>query len=377
MPPRLLVAADPWESHHRRHIDLLAAAGVEMHLVDHTTNFQRDIAPVASHRPWPKSGRRTLSLLLGKRAGEAIAAWLEAVQLKSIWRREKAQVCHLHWVNGRIAGAANAGLRPLVVTAYGSDMNSTRNADYDPDKLVQVRAGLAQTDLFIADSADMVAIAEELAGRPLRSLLLPIGIDTDLFRPGYEAEAAALRAELDIPPGAKVVFSPRIMLPNYRQIELLRGFAASGLDGCMVFKAFLSDPDYVEAVRREAEALGIADRIRIVGEFPYERLPVLYAMADLAVGLPARDAFPVTFLEAAACELPMLTNHRPAYESNGMAPFLTFTADDPASVGEAMAWLCADPSARERAKAARAHVVENFNEAAFVRTLIDAYESLA
>jgi glycosyltransferase involved in cell wall biosynthesis len=381
MKLKVLCAANPNNFHCVRHIEVLTKAGVEVHLLDNSVDFQRGSTLATTHRRWPMSGRRTLKILLGQAAADSIADWLVKVQLKSVWRGERADICHIHWIDNRVLSVANAGLRPLVVTAYGTDMNATRLSSYNPSLLRQVKEGLSQVDLFIADSEDMIQIADELAGRKLTSLLLPIGIDTDLFRPGYEDEVKAWRAELDIPASARIVLSPRVIKPNYRQIELLRAFAYAvrekGFDGCIVFKAYASDAGYVEALRDAARGLGVTERIRIINGVPYEQLPALYAMADLAVNFPIMDAFPVTFLEAGACEVPILTHHCIAYESNGMAEYLNFVVDeDVNSFGALMARLCGDAAAKERALAARRHVVHNFDEAAFGRELIGAYKTL-
>ena len=48
---------------------------------------------------------------------------------------------------------------------------------------------------------------------PVRTLLLPLGIDVRLFRPGYESEATEWRQRLSIPTGAKVLLSARILAP--------------------------------------------------------------------------------------------------------------------------------------------------------------------
>jgi hypothetical protein len=380
MTVRLLCAADTGSFHHVRHIDVLSKAGVEVHLVDHG-DYRPGSTAASRHVRWPASGRRVLRRLLGARTADSVADWWEIHALRRIWNRAKADVCHVHWVDGRLTRAADAGLRPLVVTAYGSDMNWTREAWYDPAQLEQVKRGLAQVDLFIADSKDMIEIAEGLVGRKVPSLLLPIGVDTSLFRPAYGEEAEALRNELEIPNGSPLVFSPRLMRVNYRQVEIVQAFAyavnAHGLDGYLLLKAFLCDPCYVGQVRAAAERCGVARRIRIVDEVPYERLPILYAASDLVVNYPKLDAFPVTFLEASACEKPILTHHLPAYANHGMGEFLNLVEpQDTATMGQMMAALIGDPEAVVKARGSRLHVAARYDEAYFVEALLSAYSSL-
>jgi glycosyltransferase involved in cell wall biosynthesis len=228
----------------------------------------------------------------------------------------------------------------------------------------------------------MIQTAEELAGRRLPSLLLPIGIDTNLFRPGYEEEAKAWRVELAIPPQAHIILSPRLIAPNYRHIELVQSFAHAlrehDFDGYMIFKTFLSDTNYVDQLRRATRELGVAEQIRIIDGVSYECLPVLYAMANLVVSYPILDAFPVTFLEASACEVPILTHHLIAYDSNGMPQFLNFIeGGDTRSIGALMACLAVDAKAKEKARAARRHVVSNYDETCFSGALLDAYERVS
>ena len=94
----------------------------------------------------------------------------------------------------------------------------------------------------------------------------------------------------------------------------------------------------VPELQRLTEELGIAPRVRWVGSMAYEEQPGLFAAADLAVNFPEMDAFPVTILECLACGVPVITNRLKAYESHGVAPYLTFTAEDSMpQLGAAMA----------------------------------------
>lgn len=381
MALNVLCAGNPGSFHIVRHIEILAEAGVYVHLIDHSDGPSINVAAAASNTRWPRSGRRTLARLVGQTPANAVADRLIGMQLRAIARKRQIDLFHVHWADDRILALAKAGLRPLVVTIYGSDLNFTQLPSFNPLLLRQVKQGLADADLVIADSDDMIELAERLADKKLHSLLLPIGIDTNLFRPGYREEASQWRKELDIPADAEVVLSPRLIKSNYRHCEILEGFAYAvrkhGFHGYIVFKAFLSDPNYIEQVRARASELDVADRVRIIDEIPYRRLPVLYAMGDIVVNFPVMDAFPVTFLEASACDIPILTHRLPAYKSNGMAGFLNFMeGHDPASIGARLAGLCGDQGVKERARAARRHVMGNFDEAMYRGALVNAYERL-
>src|SRR5207302_980577 len=118
--------------------------------------------------------------------------------------RIQPDICHMQWVNDQLWHAVRAGLRPLVATAWGSDLNLAAKAPPDNPLRQKLAAALAHLDLLIVDSDDMAMTAERLAGKPLRITLLPIGIDTDRFRPGLHYQRREWREKLQINPEATV-----------------------------------------------------------------------------------------------------------------------------------------------------------------------------
>jgi glycosyltransferase involved in cell wall biosynthesis len=90
------------------------------------------------------------------------------------------------------------------------------------------------------------------------------------------------------------------------------------------------------------------------------------------------DAFPVTFLESLACGVPVLTNRLDAYESNGAAPYLTFSAGDSVPALSATMAAALDNVATLQAQAARGreHVEKNFDERVSAARLKEIYESV-
>jgi glycosyltransferase involved in cell wall biosynthesis len=290
-------------------------------------------------------------------------------------------LCHVHWIDERAWHCATAGLHPLVLTAYGSDLNWTRLANHDPRLLKQKAEAIARCDLFIADSEDMIALASQMAGRELHSLLLPIGINTQTFRPGYEAQASEWRSALRIPESASIILSPRIIRPNYRHDKIMKAFCMAvrkgGIDAYIIFKKYYSDQSCIDEILAVASQQGVLERVRMIDEVPYEHLPVLYSMADFAVNFPAMDAFPVTFLECSACELPILSNRLPSYASNGMAKYLTFVdGEDEYALSRQLASMCNHAADLSRMNEARAHVVHRFDESVFSAELVSAYRRL-
>jgi D-inositol-3-phosphate glycosyltransferase len=161
----------------------------------------------------------------------------------------------------------------------------------------------------------------ELAGRDVPTELIIHGVRTDRFRPGYEQAAREWRRKLNIPGNAAVLLSIRGWSPTYRQEAILEAFARAlprlRAEAILVFKILKrggADPALYESrMRALAETLGVSHVVRWMDQVPLDQLPAIYSFANVIVNYPYMDAFPVTFLEAAACECPVITCRLPAY----------------------------------------------------------------
>jgi glycosyltransferase involved in cell wall biosynthesis len=121
-----------------------------------------------------------------------------------------------------------------------------------------------------------------------------------------------------------------------------------------------------EAIGREAERLNVADRVRLLGPVPLERLMARYGEYDVFV-LPTRpgEGIPRVLLEAMAAGLPIVVTRVagiPSLVRHGENGYLieTPTAD---AVSAAITTLVRDPALRRRIiqggyETARAHTLE-------------------
>ncbi|MET0533243.1 MAG: glycosyltransferase family 4 protein, partial [Steroidobacter sp.] len=290
---------------------------------------------------------------------------------------------HVQWVDDRVLDVNLAGGYPLIATAWGSDLNVPAQAPESDPLRQRIGASLRALDLLIVDSDDIVDTARTLAGTDVPSALLPIGIDTQLFRPGLIAPRRQWREQWKIEPDAVVYLSARQLGALYRPAEIIRAFAAMPTaardKSYLIIRTFgHSVGTSVPELRKLAEELRIAHRLRWVGSMAYEDQPGLYAAADLMVNFPEMDAFPVTILESLACSVPVLTNRLKAYESHGVVPFLSFTAEDSvqqltATMADAFTNLQA---LQARAVNGRSHAVQHFDERVTAASLKQIYQSL-
>jgi glycosyltransferase involved in cell wall biosynthesis len=101
----------------------------------------------------------------------------------------------------------------------------------------------------------------------------------------------------------------------------------------------LESPEYGEALEARAEALGVADRLRITGYVPDERLDQYLAATDVAV-CPFREAAASGSLSTwIAAERPLVASDLPLFrEYNDLAPgaIATVDAGSPSALGAAL-----------------------------------------
>jgi UDP-glucose:(heptosyl)LPS alpha-1,3-glucosyltransferase len=203
-------------------------------------------------------------------------------------------------------------------------------------------------------------VADALVDRhgvaPERIFLLPNGVDAERFAPEQRRAAAiALRERETHHPEQSGAAGPVWLFPGsgWRRKGLDRIFAALATPGASRHRAWVAGRDDPGAWRRLARRLGIADRVRFMGE--RDDLELLYAAVD-GMLLPTRyDAFANVTLEAAAAGLPIVTT-----STNGAAEWLADgacvvgRADDPKALAAALAGLEEPASRRHRGALARA-----------------------
>jgi glycosyltransferase involved in cell wall biosynthesis len=323
--PKILMIAPGDDIHSLRPLNLLLARGCRIVFSDGVNPFPEDQDGYTYLRFPDPRGRYFLPKHLGKNIGVRLfrcSTWATIHRLKWLWRRIQPTIVHVHWVDDRAYYCLRAGLHPLVLTVWGSDINKHFLPDADPDFRDRIGKALAGADAVIIDSADMHNKCAELAGRDVPTVLLTQGIDSDRFRPGYSQAALEWRQRLGISADATVLVSIRGWSSLYRHDCILEAFARAlprlNSEAILVFK-FLkrkgTDPVVLENEMRDlAEKLGVARKIRWMEEVPLEQLPGIYSFADVILNYPSMDAFPVTFLEAAACECPVISCRLPAYE---------------------------------------------------------------
>ena len=187
--------------------------------------------------------------------------------------------------------------KPVVITARGTDINLIpRHAV--PRRLIQWAALRAAHMVTVCQALNDALVA---LGAPAdRVTTLRNGVDLTLFRP---QDRAAARARLGLQRFTLVSVGHLIerkghhhainALPLLPDAELL--IAGGGPEDA--------------ALRAQAAARGVGDRVRFLGSLPQDELRGLYNAGDALVLASSREGWANVLLEAMACGMPVVASN--------------------------------------------------------------------
>ncbi len=349
---------------------------------------------VDSVNPYPQ-GREGYSFLLyptaskcidrkiGAWAGKLVAQGVIIPYLRWAARRFKTDVIHVHWVDCNAVYAEQVGGTPVVVSVLGSDVNNCFLPGAKEGDRQWVAQALRGAQSVIIDAPWMKARCEQVAGQALHTELAHLGVDTDLFRPGYAQEAVAWREKWQVEQNATLFLSARALDELYQHELILHAFAKVNQvleqPTYLIFKVYNQvDSAYRQRLEAEIVRLQLQDHVRWVEQVPPQRLPEIYAAVDFVVNVPSRDTFPVTFLEAAACEKPVISILLDSYKGTFAEQVFKLDSNmDAMRLAELMLEAYEDGrNHRFLLEEARQIVVHQFNEQEYITHLLKIYKDL-
>ncbi len=381
----LMLAPGNW-IHSKRTVNCLLDIGHEITFVD-GDNPLPEGREGFTFVPYPRSGSRFYKKVIGNNLGNKIAERLVVAQFRSLWKQLKPDIVHVCWLDKRAYLCARAGMKPLMLSVWGSDLNSQFLSDASLDEASMAAEALNSADITIVDAPDMHEKCSRLAGKRIRTEEVHLGADTRLFRPDRQA-AMAWRQRLNIPAGSKVLVSIRAMASRYGHHLILEAFARAvprfKHRAFLVFKDYNgSGPTYPSALRALATRYAVDDYIRWIGEVSLIEMPQLYALSEAIINLPAMDAFPVTFVEAAACERMVISCKLPSYLGTFAEKYFRLVEpDNPEAFADAIVALVNETAAEGKQRLSklaelRCLILKEYDETLYSRRLSELYKEIA
>lgn len=289
-------------------------------------------------------------------------------------RRSPFAVVHAFWADEAGLVAVRAGARhgiPAVVSLMGGELVALPDIEYGAQRgryaRYAIARALARADWFTAGSRQ--ALARLRACHPRiasRSEAVPLGVDAARFQPGGGFE----------PAGSMNVLHVASLTPVKDQATLLRAFARVHASRPEVELRIVGDGPLRESLERLAHALGVAGRVRFLGERPHAELPAHYQRATICALASRHESQSVTVLEAAACGIAT------AGTAVGLLPELepvcrTVPVGDDRALSTAMLALLDDAPGRGRLRVVARQMVErSFSIERTAAAFLDIYERL-
>jgi glycosyltransferase involved in cell wall biosynthesis len=230
----------------------------------------------------------------------------------------------------------------------------------------QINRAYEATDRLFGVSQSLVKEMKQFFPRgAAKAGVLYNGIDTRLFTADPGPQVA---------PGSRLLFVGGLV-KGKGVSDLLRAVASLPTECGWTLSLVGSGPLQV-ALSKEAQALGIADRIRWCGSVPHDEMPAIYATHDLLVVSSVAETFSLVSAEALACGIPVVaTRCGGPEEVIGPLGLPLVPPGDPPALAQAILEMLGRLSTFDRAGAVRS-ISERFSMAALAARLETIYAQM-
>jgi glycosyltransferase involved in cell wall biosynthesis len=297
-------------------------------------------------------------------------------KVRNILREVRPDVVHGHSVAYSGEYAAYFRVRPLLITAWGSDVlvGPVRSRL----QRIATRWRLRQCDLVTVDSSHLKQAVINLGVSGDRIVLIQWGANVERIR-SFRG-SPRLRQLSNVPQDAFVVLSTRRFEPIYNLETILRAIPKV-LDATKqaIYFVFIGGGSLHRRLESLAKDLGVDEHVRFIGDLAHQELEECYGGADVYVSVPQSDSTSVSLLEALTAGLPVVVSDVQSnleWVRNGWNGYIVPRGDDK-SVADAINSLIGDEPAR-RAYGGRSQEIamEKADHIANMRKMEELYLAL-
>jgi glycosyltransferase involved in cell wall biosynthesis len=297
----------------------------------------------------------------------ALPGWLRyplaVPALRAALAEWSPDVVDAHFVPNYGLMGALSGRRPLVVTAWGSDLLITGVAN--ALQTARARFVLTRAAAVIADGENLAEAARRMGGGE-RVHLVPWGVDLGRFRARGTRERGLL-------------FSARMHEPVYDLPTVLQGVATELAADASARLVIAGDGSLTPELERRAARVLPSGRYEFLGRIGLEAMIDWLGRAEIVISASRSDSTSQSLIETMACgAIPVVSDiegNRP-WVRDGEGARL-FAPGDAAGLGRALRAARADPSWAEAARRLnRARVERDANASTNLRRIEQVFETL-
>jgi glycosyltransferase involved in cell wall biosynthesis len=291
--------------------------------------------------------------------------------LKAIWgligymRRASPQavISYQHYGNiaGTLAGRL-AGVRRLVTNQSGAPGRHGGRLAAIADTL------MGELGAYRFSIVNSRWTEQQFAAHPSRYRRRLRRIDHGVARPQDPPDRAAARAAFGLPPELYLAVSTGRLTEQKNQIALIE--ATAGVPDMHL--ALAGTGPAAEALTSRAHALGMGNRLHMVGELPPERVFQFLAAGDVFLFASRSETFGLSVAEAAIAGLPIVSNDLGVLREVLGDAAIFVDADKPDQFVEGIHRIRTVPSLAEQLRAQGSLVAERYRP----ETMCASYEAL-
>lgn len=208
---------------------------------------------------------------------------------------------HYYYPDGVAASIVARKLgKPFVVTARGTDLNLIPEYPY-PRKLIVATAEQAFASIGVCKA--LMDSLNALGADPGKLHTMRNGVDLERFMPEVREVA---RQKLGLPLDGKYLLSVGHLIERKGHHLAIGALPLLPPEVCLLIAG--GGPERM-ALERQAQTLGVTERVKFVGVVPQADLKWWYSAADALTLCSSREGWANVLLEAMACGTPVIATN--------------------------------------------------------------------
>lgn len=288
------------------------------------------------------------------------------------------QIDILHW-HVLISGSYESRFLDAAVPSVFSNHSSVYLEMVEkPWTRLYLRWLLAHADYIIAPSEELAEKTSRIGYPSNRVEYIPNGVDIQKYTPAVDG--AKVRADLGLSRDAILVLCPRRLAPKNGVIYLVQAFPAVKRALSIQVKLLIAGggfPRERKRIQKQIASDGTMNDIALLGNVHNDRMPALYAAADIVVLPSLIEAVSIAGLEAMSTGKPLVGTNVggiPVIIEEGVTGHLV-PPRDPHALAAAVLALSKNPDKRRRmGEAGRQKVEREFRWDIIAQRTVNIYK---
>ena len=290
-------------------------------------------------------------------------------RLRMLARNIKPDIVHAHHLTSYGFLASMARLKPLVVTAWGSDLliapRESRILRWATSK------SLVAADVVTIVGEHMNAPAIELGAQASKIHVIPFGVDVEVFYPRRNPSSIPMKLN---------IISTRKFAPIYDIPTLLDALGLLKKRGLNFTATLVGDGPLRNDFEKRVEKLGLVSEVNFPGHVEHNVLARLLAEANIFVSSSISDGNNISLNEAMACGCFPIASDIPAnrkWIENGINGLL-YPVGDSVALANCLENILRNPAMMITPFSLNRHIAETRgNWRVCVKKMESIYQSLA